>query len=417
MKALLTTLALGLLALPLAAQDPDARLKELERKVDILSRELEAQKSGSAVPEAKEQGSHGLAPAASKVYDTKGGLSIGGYGEMLYENFDSKLQNGTYSPKDNRLDFVRQIIYLGYKFSDKIVFNTEIEFEHAKTGGSNPGEVAVEFAYLDFLLARAVNVRAGMLLVPMGFLNEMHEPPTYLGAKRPFVEQQIIPSTWRENGLGIHGELPANLSYRLYLLNGLDGSKFSKSGIRGARQNGANSVAESLAMVGRLDWNPMPGTTFGVSYYSGNSAQADNTKPITTRILDLHGEWRFRGVQVRGLYAQTTNSEDGLLAANATVKATGKRQFGGYLEGGYDVLSGRSAKQALIPFLRWERLNTQSEVVAGITPDRALDQTVLTYGVVYKPIPQVAFKADMQKIENRANTGRNQVNLGLGYYF
>lgn len=433
----LTPLALALLAGPLAAQEvpADQRLKDLERKVEILSKELEAQKTGSVVPAAKEEGKHGLAPAASKVYETKGGLSVGGYGELVYENFAARLEDGTYSPKANAVDFARQILYVGYKFSDRIVFNTEIEFEHAKASGEqvttsaggnvtsvkqkDPGEVAVEFAYLDFLLSKGFNVRAGMMLVPMGFINEQHEPPTYFGAKRPFVEQQLIPTTWRENGLGIHGELPANLSYRLYLMNGLDASKFTKAGIRGARQNGGKAAAESFAWTGRLDWAPVPGTMLGVSFYQGNSQQADNLPDLTTRLFDLHAEVRYRGFQARALWVKGSHNADGLeaLPVGSAARQLGTEQKGHYLEAGFDMLSLTQSRQALIPFVRLERLNPQAEGISGVTLDKSLDQKVLTYGVVYKPIPQVAVKGDFSRIQNEARTGRNQVSLGLGYYF
>ncbi|MBK8727543.1 MAG: hypothetical protein IPL96_16260 [Holophagaceae bacterium] len=428
MKFLTTILALVLAAAPAFSQDkPDTekRVADLERKLEILSRELEAQKTGAQVPQAAEGGKFGLAPAASKVYETKGGLSIGGYGEVLYENFDAKLEDGTYSPKANTVDFARQILYVGYKFNETFVFNTELEFEHAKTSNSanDGGSVSVEFAYLDVLLNKAFNARAGMLLIPMGFINEIHEPPTYLGAKRPVTETAIIPTTWRENGLGIHGELPGNLSYRFYLVNGLRADRFTKAGIRGGRQNGGSALAESLAYTGRLDWNPLPGATFGVSFYRGNSNQNDQTatlsgEPITTAILEAHGEYRWRGLQARGLYARMTNSEAGVKAATpAAARELGTKQFGGYLEVGYDVLGGRFGRQALLPFVRFERANTQQEVVAGVTADKANDQSLRTVGLVYKPIPQIAFKADLQTIENRARKGRNQVNLGFGYYF
>jgi hypothetical protein len=428
MKSLLTTLALALLSAPAFAQekpDTEKRVADLERKLEILSLELEAQKTGTALPAAKEEGRHGLAPAASKVYETKGGLSIGGYGEMLYEHFDSRLEDGTYSPKANTVDFLRQILYVGYKFNERFIFNTEIEFEHAKTSNSanDPGAVSVEFAYLDMLIRPEFNVRAGMVLVPLGFVNELHEPPTYLGARRPATESAIIPTTWRENGVGIHGELPGNLSYRFYAVNGLRADRFSKNGVRSGRQNGGSALAESLALTGRLDWNPTPGAVVGLGFYTGNSNQNDQTgttsgKAITTRIVELHGEYRWRGLQVRGLYARGSNSEDGVKAATpAAAREVGTRQFGGYIEAGYDVFAGRFGRQALLPFLRFERLNTQQEVIAGVVADRANDQSLRTVGLVYKPLPQVAFKADVQTVENRARKGRNQLNLSLGYYF
>jgi len=297
--------------------------------------------------------------------------------------------------------------------------NTEIEFEQAKTATGSAGEVAVEFAYLDFLLNPAFNLRAGMMLVPLGFVNELHEPPAYLGAKRPAVESTIIPSTWRENGLGVHGEFLGHFSYRAYLMNGLDASKFTATGIRGARQNGSKALAESLAFTGRLDWNPTPGATLGGGFYTGNSNQAETGEAIRTTLVELHGEYRARGLQIRGLFARMTNAEAGLTALSpaSAVKKLGTRQFGGYLEAGYDVLATLGSRQAVIPFLRWERLNAQQAVAAGITPDLANDQTILTAGVSYKPIPQVVVKVDFNRNENRALTGRNQLNLALGYYF
>jgi hypothetical protein len=415
----LTPLALALLVAPLAAQEApaDQRLKDLERKVEILSRELEAQKTGSVVPAAPEKGSHGMAQAASKVYESKGGLSIGGYGEFLYQAKENKLQDGSTGVGEKNLDALRLILYTGYKFNESIVFNSEVEFEHGGYSDEHPeGEVIVEFAYLDFLLAKGFNVRAGQMLVPMGFINEQHEPPAFLGARRPLVERNLIPATWHENGVGIHGELPANFSYRLYLLNGMNGENFAAQGIRDGRQAGKEANAQSLAWTGRLDWNPLPGATFGVSFYTGNSNQSGTGEALTTTLWDAHAEYRYRGLQVRGLYTRTSLSSAYLeaLAPSDPAREAGTRHWGGYLEAGYDLLGG---KQALIPFVRLERMNTQAEVVSGVTPTGAFDQTVLTTGVNWKPIPNVALKADLQKIENRARTGQNQVNVALGFYF
>lgn len=430
--ALLVAAAAGLSFAQAPQTDDQKRLAELERKIAILSQELEGQKTGGAIPEATE-GKHGFAPAASKVYGVKNGLSIGGYGEMLYENFASRLENGTYSPKTNSLDFYRQILYAGYKFSDRIVFNMELEFEHAYAAGSQtvtknkdglvtdvkanrPGDVEVEFAYIDFLLSPAFNVRAGMVLVPVGFINEMHEPPTFLGAARPTLERSLIPTTWRENGAGIHGEFGGAFAYRAYVMAGLDGSKFSKSGIGGGRQQGAKSIAESWAMTGRLDWTPAPGATVGASFFSGNSNQGDNLPNLATRLFDLHGEVRWQGWQARALFVRTTLDEAGL-PGSGTVREVGTLQQGHYLEVGYDVLAGSGSRQALIPFVRQERIQRQAEVAKGVTKDLALSERILTAGLVYKPIPQVAVKADFNRVRNEARTGRNQFNVALGYYF
>ena len=425
----LSPLALALLAGPLAAQDApaDQRLKDLERKVEILSRELESQRTGSVVPAAKEEGKFGLGSAASKVYETKGGLSIGGYGEFLYARPETKLQDGTPAPKETSLDALRLVLYTGYKFSDRVVFNSEVEFEHGGySDESKEGEVKVEFAYLDFLLNPAFNVRAGMMLLPVGFINELHEPPAFLGSRRPLVERRIIPSTWHENGVGIHGDLAGNLSYRLYVVNAMNANPdeeaghegFTATSIKGGRQFGKEAKANHLAWTGRLDWAPMPGSTVGFSFYTGNSNPEDGAAKLTTTLWDVHAEYRARGLQVRGLYSRIKNDRDGVAALPVASEAyaTGTRQFGGYLEVGYDVLSG-TGKQSLVPFVRFERLNSQQEVVAGLTPDRANDVTVKTVGLSFKPIPNVAVKADWNRIENAARTGRNEFDLGLGFYF
>ncbi|MBI3129770.1 MAG: hypothetical protein HYZ13_00285 [Acidobacteria bacterium] len=406
-------------ALALAAQEhPDvAKLRaEFDKKLAILTQELEAQKTGATAPAAA-QGQFGLGSAASKVYESKGGLSVGGYGEFLYQSKENKDQAGTSGGGEKNLDALRLVLYTGYKFSDKVVFNSEVEFEHGGYSDENPeGEVIVEFAYLDFLLSKGFNIRAGQMLVPMGFINELHEPPAFLGSRRPMVERSILPTTWHENGAGIHGELPGNLSYRLYLMNGLNGAKFGAEGIRDGRQAGKEANAQSLAWTGRLDWNGMPGLLVGGSFFTGNSNQTGGGAALRTTVMDLHGEYRAKGLQLRGLYAVTTNSKPWLesLGNADPVRETGTRQWGGYLEAGYDVLGGQ---QSLVPFARWERFNTQAEVIASVLAGPSNDWTVLTTGVNYKPIPQVAVKVDYQKLENRGMTGRNQWNLALGFYF
>jgi hypothetical protein len=157
----------------------------------------------------------------------------------------------------------------------------------------------------------------------------------------------------------------------------------------------------------------------GLSLYQGNSQQADGLPELTTKLMDLHAEYRFRGFQGRALWVKGSHNASGLtpLPAGSAVRQLGTEQKGHYVEAGFDVLSLTSSKQALIPFLRLEKLNPQAEAIAGVTLDAALDQKVLTYGVVYKPIPQVAIKADFSRIQNEAKTGRNQVSVGLGYYF
>ncbi len=394
---------------------------EIERKIDVLTREIENLKLGEAAPAAsvEEGGVHGLGPAASKVYAVKQGVSIGGYGEFLYQNFDRSLEDGSPSGATDSADLVRLVLYTGYKFNDRILFNSEIEYEHATTGEGDEekGEVSVEFAYLDFLFGERMGVRSGLVLVPVGFLNELHEPPIFLGTRRPMVEQQIIPSTWRELGAGVFGET-GPLSWRAYLTTSLNSTGFQGENIREGRSGGSQAAAEDFALTGRIDWAPLSGLTVGASLFAGNTGQgADFDGGLT--LWDAHAEYRWRGVQARALYASTSiddaaaiNAQNGLSGA----QSVGEEQYGWYGEVGYDVLAGRSS-QSLIPFVRYERWNSQDEVPAGFAADPANDKTLTTVGLSWKVIPNVVVKADWNGYENEARTGVDQFNVGLGFLF
>jgi hypothetical protein len=414
--------------------DTEKRIQDLERKLDILSKQLETQTTGAS-QETPETGTFGLGAAASKVYASRGGLSIGGYGEVLYTHTQSKaLPDGTALPGMAQTDALRAVMYVGYKFNDWIVLNTELEWEHGGySDRSTDGEAILEFSYLDFLLNKGFNVRAGLLLMPMGFINELHEPPSRLGARRPFVENEggIIPTTWRENGVGIHGDLPYGFTYRLYAVNGLDGigrdadHGFNAEGITGGVQLGKQAMAQKVALTGRLDWTFTPGAFVGASFYNGNSNQGGNEVipdtgvPLTTSILEGHAEYRAEGWQVRALYAETRISKAGVAAlpVDSALREVGTSQGGGYLEVGYDLLRSGGTRQSLIPFVRYEQLKLQKQVVLGVVADPANDRTYLTFGMDYKPIPQVVVKADFTKADNAARTAQDQFNLGIGYNF
>ena len=391
--------------------------RELERKVEILAEEIERLKLGeaAAVADASEWG---MGPAASKIYRTGRGVSVGGYGEMRYQNFASERDDDEPSGKTDEFDFVRAIVYVGYKFSDKWLFNSEIEFEHAST--SKSGSASVEFAYVDYLHRPEFNFRAGMLLLPMGFINELHEPTTWLGSNRPETERRIIPSTWRENGFGVFGS-SGPLSYRTYLVNGLNGEKFDSSGLRGGRQKGSQAKAEDLAWVGRLDYS-RPGVLFGGSLYFGNSGQgvSDDFDVLTT-IAEGHVQVDYEGLQVRALAAVATLDDVAELNAELGLEGSdsiGESLFGAYFEAGYDVFSrGDFGDASLTPFIRYERINTQDDVPAGFARSGKRDRDLFTIGVSFQPIDQIVFKADWRNEYNDADTGLDQFNLSMGYIF
>jgi hypothetical protein len=398
------------------------RLAELERRIEVLAEEIEKLTLGEAAPRA-DRPAYGLGPAASKVYRTGEGLSVGGYGELLYEDFAAERDDGFRSGRTDRADFLRGVLYVGYKWNQRWLLNSEIEYEHASTGEG--GEVSVEFAYVDYLWRPELGLRGGLLLVPMGFINELHEPTVFLGARRPAVENALIPTTWRENGLGIFGDA-GPFSYRVYLVNGFDASGFSAGGLRGGRQKGGQAKAEDFALVGRLDVTPVPGLLAGISAYAGDSGQGLRTPAgrevgARTTLFEGHLEWRWQGLELRALAARAT--VDDVADLNAALGLSGSRSVGetlagGYLQLGYDVFThwGRS-EQSLVPYARWETLDTQEELPARTSRNPETDTESLTLGVAWKPIDSFVVKLDHQDFDNAAGTGVDQFNVLLGYIF
>lgn len=420
---------LALSSAPAFAQDA-AKFGELERKVDVLTQEIEKLKLGEAAEPVAETASPDIAPAASKVYRSRANkVSIGGYGEMTYTNVSKRKQDASAAGSRDVADFLRAIVYVGYKFNDWIVFNSELEFEHGTTGNGR-GEVSIEQAYVDFRLRDEIGVRAGTVLVPMGLQNEIHEPTTFHGVKRTSVEQNIIPSTWRENGAGVFGDI-GPVSYRSYLVTGLQSttntgvSGFnSSSGLRSGRSSGAKSFAEDFASVTRVDYKPLPGVMVGGSFYVGQADQSliPNSTPVS--LWEGHLKAEYRGAELRALYAEgrvggvdSVNAGQGF--TNAARTSAGSKLFGGYVEGAYDVLSlvKNNKGHYLAPFFRYERYDTQADTPSAFAKNPANSRVEYTAGLTYKPIPQVAVKADHQWMLNQARTGINQWNLGLAYIF
>src|SRR5262245_1983214 len=395
---------------------------DLEKKIDALSREVERLRLGAAAPVEAGESVGGFGPAASKVYRAGRGVTVGGYGEMLYVDPSGTRDDGEPSGSQATADLLRAVLYFGYKFNDRFIFNSEIEYEHAVAGEDGPGEVAVEFAFVDYRWRPTLGARGGMLLVPVGFINELHEPPIFLGAQRPSVERFIIPTTWRELGAGVYGDI-GPVSWKAYVVTSLDAGGFSAAnGFRGARQQGAEAVAEDLAFTARVDWVPTQGLLVGVSVFTGDTAQGrPGFDGARLTQYEAHAEWRARGVQIRGLYAQNRLDEAGAVSA-LVGEAVGSRMTGYYGEAGYNVLATRKGtSQELVPFVRYESFDTQDEVDPAWTTDPshspANDRTVRTYGLHYRPIPGVAIKADWQDLGDAADTGVDRFNIALGWLF
>lgn len=405
----------------------DDEIAELKRQLGVVVNELETLRTQVAAPEipAELESQYGLGPAASKVYKSARGVSLGGYAEAVYRKRDLD-EDG-----NDEADFTRVVAYLGYKYNDWILFNTEIEFEHGST--EEEGSVSVEFATLDFLLTPEFNVRTGLMLIPMGIVNEVHEPPFYYSTTRPLAERVILPSTWRENGVGVFGSLWERLSYRVYVVNGFEAEGFNSSGLRGGRQNGSEALANDLAVVGRVDFDPFDGMRLGASYYVGNSSQDQDIEiggddfglpNARTTIWEVHGEYRWQALTARALWTQAHVADAGTLSelftlADVDLPVVSRRMIGGYGEIAYDVipLFFPGSEMSLEPFFRFEYVDTQNDVPSGFLADRLYKQRVYVPGIQFKPISNVVLKLDYRNVDDFAHEGGDELNLGFGLVF
>jgi hypothetical protein len=421
---------------PLAPADPpadrelarDDEIADLKRQLSTVVEEVEKLRAQVAAPEETPElkSQNGFGPAASKIYSIARGVSIGGYveGHYAYRDLGD-------AATDNQADLDREVLYVGYKFNDWLAWNSEIEFEHATT--EKNGSVTVEFSSLDFLFDPAFNARVGVLLLPMGITNEVHEPPFYYGTFRPLVDTVIIPATWSDYGAGFFGRIGETLSYRMYLVTGLDAQGFESSGLREGRQGASEALAADLAFVGRLEWEPLEGLSLGGSYYTGGAGQNQaidiggtnfDLPRAQTTIWELHSSYRWQGLTARAEWAQAHVGNSGELSAlfsNAGKEqpVIARRMIGGYAEVAYDVvpLFSAGSEMSLEPFFRFEYVDTQNDVASGFVADRMFQQRVYVPGIQFKPIPNVVLKLDYRNVDDFAGQAGDQIDFGFGLVF
>jgi hypothetical protein len=351
--------------------------------------------------------------------------TVGGYGELHLNMV--KPDGGSLS---SRLDLHRFVLFFAHRFNDRFQFYSELELEHgfvAASGGvAVPGSVQIEQAFIDWRLLKgaseALYLRAGVVLVPMGIINQWHEPPIFNGVERPQVDRVIIPTTWREGGVGIWGQPKEKLRYELYIMGGLDASGFSgSSGLRGGRLKVTQAELNGPAFVGRLEWEPILGMVFGVSPYFGWAGPRD-LADLNVKVGGVSGDWRVirRGFESRALIAYFHVSDTDALRVvlpgeTDPTSTVGSNLFGVYGELGYNVLHYVDTEMALVPFVRVDYYDTTFQ---ESDPDFDLPSFVVpTIGLSYRPIPQVVFKVDYQYERPSTGASANRWNVGLGYMF
>jgi hypothetical protein len=339
--------------------------------------------------------------------------TIGGYGELHYNEPEGSTKG--------QLDFHRFVIYLNHEFNDWIGFYSETELEHTLSGeGESGGIVALEQAYLELRTWKALGFRAGILLAPVGIINQVHEPPTFNGVERPRFHSIILPTTWREAGLGIFGHVLDNLNYQLYVMSSFKAEGFTASnGLRGGRQRAFNASTADMALTGRVEYMPLLGLNLGASFFTGG-VTGGNDILGDAAVTVLAGDLRYGigNLNLRGEAAMISIADADRINA-VFGKSVADQLNGYYFEAAYNILPHLAAEteQQLHLFGRYEKNNTQAEVT-GFTASEANDRTDITVGLTYKPVSNVVFKIDYQIFDDARDTdARGQFNAGIGYAF
>jgi len=316
---------------------------------------------------------------------------------------------------------------LGYqhRFDAKTKVVTELEVEHAVSSADDPGEVEVEQAYIEHQFTPTWAARAGLFLIPAGLLNENHEPTSFYGVERNFVETAIIPSTWREGGVQIVGSFDNGLTVQGGVTTSFDLTKWDATSTEGREsplgaihQEMALAKARDLAVFGAVNWRGVPGLLLGGSLFTGNATHGQATTQSRITLWDLHARWTPGRWDLSSVYSRGTISNTAALNATLVGNPTliPKSFDGWYVQGAYKVWSHED--YALSPFVRWEQFNTArsyADLGPGLTPDASPYERVVTLGANFQITPQIVVKADYQRF--RENKDLNRVNLGLGWSF
>ncbi len=442
-----------------------AVVQQLERKIDDMAAQLQAlqaelkaiksqnatlasqqktqaqQQAEQTAQVAQIQASQESIQQAAAKPSPLDNLSIFGYGEIGY----SRPSRNT---NDTRADIGRAVFGFGYRFDEKTRFASEFEVEHAIASSSDAGEFAVEQFYVDHMFTDKVGMTAGVFLMPVGLINEHHEPTAYYGVYRNFVETLIIPSTWREGGFALHGNTEFGLDWNVGLTTGLDLSKWNftpetplynsalslqTNGVapfQATHQEMSLANAKNASQYISLNYRGVPGLLLGGSVFTGNTVPAAGASNQRATLWETHARWTPGKWDLSALYAQGSISNTAQVNAQfpGTANPMPASFYGWYLQAAYNVW--QHDKYRAVPFVRYERYNMGAKyegIAPGFsaTPSQPVTSTGDTFAKPYDTVwttgmnfylnPNVVFKVDYQWF--RTNKNFNRFDLGLGVYF
>ena len=345
-------------------------------------------------------------------------VTVSAYGELTYNQPEG--DNG-------ELDVQRLVLLFGYRFNDKAQFITEVELEHVN-------EVFVEQAFVNYSIGDNISLRGGLMLVPMGIINEYHEPTTFNGTERPAVDNVIVPTTWRELGVGVTGRFPeASVSYQGYVFNGFRSTELDGEGgingflqgsnaLRGGRQRGIQSTVNSPTFSTKWEYYGIPGLRLGLAGYFGRTQPEDEVDAIDgadigITMVGFDARYAYKRFTARGqaIYASLSDTD----AYNNLVGGDlGSALQGWYVEAGYNLLP-ISKEQRLFAFARFENYDTHADTEGSLQQNDAFNRTDLTTGLSYHIAPGVVVKGDYQFRDNALSGDGvpDRLNFGIGVWF
>jgi hypothetical protein len=378
-------------------QSQQAEIEALRAELDETQQGIDATQAKVAESEERIEATGDFVESLAAADSGPSKTSIGGYGELHYSQIDADTGDS------EEIDFHRFVLFFGHEFSDRVRFFSEFELEHSLSGDGKPGEVELEQAYAEFALTDNLFAKTGLFLLPVGIMNETHEPPTFYGVERNNVENIILPSTWWEAGAGLRGNLGNGISWDAAVHSGLamPTSGSSAFRVRSGRQKVAEADASDPAATFRLKYTGVPGLELAASYqYQWDPSQEAGDGLDSGQLFTTHAVYQRERFGLRALYGAWNFDGVAVEAADAD------SQSGWYVEPNFRV----SDKWGV--YARYEDL------------DAARDQDQFTqseFGFNYWPTDGVVLKMDFRSREfdlsSLSAADFDAIDLGFGYHF